>query len=379
MKLSFYPKDFILMIDREIDPMMTAQEGGSFEYDFLLRGLFIHNSGRNPATIESINITVCCRKSRPVRETVYQGKALTSRLLLAEDQYHRCQGPLFPFVFGGDSPAMDHVAIPGSDDTFVLKPGQSTCLLFEHQRVPSAEPPDTCRVRVAYKYDCRHHHERICEGMVMLKSYRPENELLFPVVGSWLLMSAYDNVNVASHRRLQSQEYALDMVQLGSDHAYQPAGRENMDYACYGRSVHAVADGEVVTVHDGYPDNPCGHGASMTEEERSILLPRHGMLAVLVGNHVVIRHAGSEHSMYVHLRPSSICVSRGAHVSAGQPIGEVGNSGFSGGPHLHFALMDGPDAVTARGLPCRFQNIRNLIWGGEERRVLESHWLVEAS
>jgi hypothetical protein len=34
-----------------------------------------------------------------------------------------------------------------------------------------------------------------------------------------------------------------------------------------------------------------------------------------------------------------------------QPLAECGNSGNSSVPHLHYQLMDGPDVLTARGLP----------------------------
>ncbi|MER7053982.1 aldo/keto reductase [Streptomyces sp. NPDC000351] len=37
--------------------------------------------------------------------------------------------------------------------------------------------------------------------------------------------------------------------------------------------------------------------------------------------------------------------------TAGQEIAECGNSGNSSEPHLHFQLMDGPDVMTARGVP----------------------------
>ena len=41
----------------------------------------------------------------------------------------------------------------------------------------------------------------------------------------------------------------------------------------------------------------------------------------------------------------------GDEITAGQIIGELGNSGFSSGPHLHLHFMDGPDLLTASPLP----------------------------
>lgn len=54
------------------------------------------------------------------------------------------------------------------------------------------------------------------------------------------------------------------------------------------------------------------------------------------GNHVAIRHAGGVTTMSSHM--SSMAVSSGQSVTAGQVIGYVGSTGRSFGPHLHFEL-----------------------------------------
>lgn len=54
------------------------------------------------------------------------------------------------------------------------------------------------------------------------------------------------------------------------------------------------------------------------------------------GNHVAVRHANGMTSMSSHM--SSMGVSAGQSVKAGQVIGYVGSTGRSFGPHLHFEL-----------------------------------------
>jgi murein DD-endopeptidase MepM/ murein hydrolase activator NlpD len=54
------------------------------------------------------------------------------------------------------------------------------------------------------------------------------------------------------------------------------------------------------------------------------------------GNLVVVRHRLGYESWYAHL--STIAVSPGQYVVGGTPIGAVGSSGFSTGPHLHFEV-----------------------------------------
>ncbi len=61
----------------------------------------------------------------------------------------------------------------------------------------------------------------------------------------------------------------------------------------------------------------------------------------LGGNLVVIKHENMGEifaTMYVHLKNGSILVKPGDHVSAGQKIAEIGSSGKTGGPHLHFEV-----------------------------------------
>jgi hypothetical protein len=54
------------------------------------------------------------------------------------------------------------------------------------------------------------------------------------------------------------------------------------------------------------------------------------------GNLVVVRHRLGMTSWYAHLR--AIAVRPGACIGAGAPIGTVGSTGRSTGPHLHFEL-----------------------------------------
>ncbi len=56
-------------------------------------------------------------------------------------------------------------------------------------------------------------------------------------------------------------------------------------------------------------------------------------------NHVRILHDDGTMALYAHLDLASVNVRRGARVRAGQQIARSGNTGFSSGPHLHFAIQ----------------------------------------
>lgn len=55
------------------------------------------------------------------------------------------------------------------------------------------------------------------------------------------------------------------------------------------------------------------------------------------GNRVTISHGGGYKTRYAHME--KICVEEGEKVSRGQKIGQVGSTGVSTGPHLHFEIQ----------------------------------------
>lgn len=57
----------------------------------------------------------------------------------------------------------------------------------------------------------------------------------------------------------------------------------------------------------------------------------------LTGNTVVLEHGLGLKSFYYHM--DSLDVAEGDMVATGDPIGKVGTTGFSTGPHLHYALL----------------------------------------
>lgn len=91
----------------------------------------------------------------------------------------------------------------------------------------------------------------------------------------------------------------------------------------------------------------------------------------ILGNHVIVKHANDEYSVYAHLKTGSVTVSVGQQVTKGMKIGEVGNSGNSTEPHLHFHLTTKPEMKGARSLPIQFENIR--IWPEDDGRVRHLH------
>jgi len=106
-------------------------------------------------------------------------------------------------------------------------------------------------------------------------------------------------------------------------------GHRGTDFAPYGsftamddgRDIVAAAPGEVITAHDGEFDRcttgSCSGGGGF-------------------GNYVAIRHDDGKVVYYAHMRQGSVAVGVGERVTCGQHLGQIGSSGYSTGPHLHF-------------------------------------------
>jgi hypothetical protein len=73
-------------------------------------------------------------------------------------------------------------------------------------------------------------------------------------------------------------------------------------------------------------------------------------------NYVLIRHDDGTLGHYCHLQKGGIVVAPGQVVEIGDLIAHSGNTGFSSGPHLHFAVFKTRDGRQRESLPLRFRS-----------------------
>lgn len=107
----------------------------------------------------------------------------------------------------------------------------------------------------------------------------------------------------------------------GFSHGQQPS-RYAVDFEMpVGTDIVAARDGVVILIRDDYSFG----GKSEYFLDKA--------------NHVMIFHADGTYAIYAHILQGSVTVDPGDRVSAGQRIARSGSSGFSTGPHLHFALL----------------------------------------
>ncbi|MFB7497004.1 M23 family metallopeptidase [Streptomyces sp. NPDC056161] len=192
-----------------------------------------------------------------------------------------------------------------------------------------------------------------------------------PVAGRWEAANG-PATKIPSHTHSHAQTYAIDLIHRprasGGESetpavapefaAVWPPVRRPERYPAFGRPVPAPGDGRVVAAVGGHRDHLTRTSlpgfAYLGVEGFVRTLGRRGHL---FGNHLVLDLGDGVYACFAHLRRGSLRVSVGDRVSAGQRLADCGNSGNSSEPHLHFQLMDGPDPVTARGVPFEWRYV----------------------
>jgi murein DD-endopeptidase MepM/ murein hydrolase activator NlpD len=106
-----------------------------------------------------------------------------------------------------------------------------------------------------------------------------------------------------------------------------------------GTPVHAARGGLVVKSKD---DADCGGPERKYE---------------CCANCILIQHDDGTIGIYGHLKKGGNQVKVGDRVKAGDLIALSGNTGFSSGPHLHFAVFKAHDGATRESLPVKFQTV----------------------
>lgn len=76
-------------------------------------------------------------------------------------------------------------------------------------------------------------------------------------------------------------------------------------------------------------------------------------------NYVIIDHGDATFGIYYHLKKDGALVTPGTKVCKGQKIALSGNTGFSSGPHLHFAVRD----IYGQSLPLFFDELGDTTFG----------------
>ena len=175
-------------------------------------------------------------------------------------------------------------------------------------------------------------------------------ELGAPIAGEVIVgqggRSPVDN----HHWLVTSQRHALDLLVVQDGTVMVEGALEGPGAtAGFGKPILAPLDGTVVTASDGASDDKMDPTKPW-------------------GNHVVIDDGKGHFVAIAHLKHGSVRVAAGDAVTAGAPIGELGNSGNSSMPHLHIQVQDRAELDgSARTIPMRFVASEGEAHGPLER------------
>jgi murein DD-endopeptidase MepM/ murein hydrolase activator NlpD len=208
-------------------------------------------------------------------------------------------------------------------------------------------------------------------SVITPQKYNQKENFKFPLKGK---VFVYDSHDLYSHHRRFDYDfepikalgissnfmrYAYDFVILDIDNKqFNSDGKKDEDYFGFGKGVYSIGTGKVIYASNNHKD------------DKSFDIPGIANNPLeLYGNCIAILHADKSVSIYGHLKQNSIKVKKEDAVQTQQLIGEIGVSGSSFFPHLHFELRTSIQN-SAEGLPSYFSNV--YLWEANLKSKLKS-------
>ena len=149
--------------------------------------------------------------------------------------------------------------------------------------------------------------------------------------------------------------------------------------SCYGfgEPIYSPVNGQVVAVKDGLADHrwvhPIKDYLAMYARAFYMWLSSKPDLHKIIGNYFIVKIDDMDaYAFFAHAKKHSIKVHPGEKVRYGQHLANVGHTGNSTAPHLHFHVMDRADLLSAQGLPCNFKKyeaLNNGAWVTKEHEI----------
>lgn len=250
------------------------------------------------------------------------------------------------FQFGGAALFPPNTTLSAD---LTLDPGEA--LLISSQVFAFRGARDSLRVRV---------NDGASQGQLAIRTGATKTSFSFPLQGVWF------NGSGASfhthHRWTPMEEFAYDLIRVdekGSSH--RGDGARFSDYFAYGQPVFAAAAGRVAYVVADQEEDPAAMqqpGETIEAYFERLQQEQFGRIARgapgVGGNQVIIDHGNGEFSFYGHLQAGSVQVSVGDELERGALIGNVGSSGNSTEPHLHFHVCNSADPLMCAGIPVQW-------------------------
>lgn len=204
--------------------------------------------------------------------------------------------------------------------------------------------------------------------VVAPRFYDTKTPLVLPLKGKVLVWEGHDSY--AHHFRIpfsnpkvkalgilaDSNNFAADFVYTDDEGRYYRGDPRRIDnWYGYGKPIYAPGAGTVIAAASDISDN-----WFIDQRATKIGYPKvpAGKDPNDIGNFVLIDHGDGEYSLLLHMKPGSVRVKVGERVAAGREVGQIGFSGDSIFPHLHYSLLGGPHVTKDWGIPAYFSHFR---------------------
>ena len=179
-----------------------------------------------------------------------------------------------------------------------------------------------------------------------IRLYRNDSKASYSVSYSWIIGSK-DAVHDDSYvYRLPFARGTSIMVSQGFNGkaTHKGSSKYAIDFAMgMGTKIYAARSGIVVRTKSN--SNKGGYSKEFASD----------------GNYITIAHSDDTFATYYHLKRGGVAVKIGDKVNRGDHIGYSGNTGYSSGPHLHFAVFKAASAKSTQSLPIKFLSSLGII------------------
>ena len=333
--------------------------------DIKLPDLVVTNNGKSAITIDKVDVLGKIEETSGVSIQI-SGKELSDAIRNTASMLNTNRPPLFSLQI-----SFGNIVLPDGvvSENRTVSVGQSVLLPLSkitYLHYVGHSKIDSLHVVIAIKDGGEGGEMKHLIFPIRLTHYENKGKYIFPLKGN--LHMAFIPLSYIHHRGAGSQEFGMDVVgavQNGAANFTEistPNPKRLEDYGIWGKEVMAMGDGVVVEIGDKFPEDQMSDPAKFTDPNYvptllKELIGKIGVTNAAAGNYVTIDHGNGEYSVYCHMKEGSIRVKPGDSVKKSMVIGQVGNTGNSGAPHLHFQLMDSADFLTANGLPIMFENV----------------------
>lgn len=189
-----------------------------------------------------------------------------------------------------------------------------------------------------------------------------KNKYLLPFKGKYFVEYGGLSKKTSHSWNIISQRYAYDFEIRENNLPYYGDYQKLENYYCYLDDVICPCSGFVIDLQDDIENTKVYKDRPVVNDGVDVR-----------GNYISIKHPYGEYSTICHLEAGSINIAVGDLVEAGQVLGNVGNSGNTQGPHIHFQVQNGPDFEYSEGIIVTFKNA--YIGSKKKRFIAKNHYV----